>query len=209
MLNTDHATCPGQKAHVSPEGIIWSTDGKLRWVCRLNKWADTSKLTAKLKKYFCVGVLLGIVPALSDFGDGLSAGLSAVLRFVPAFAVCGALLVLLRHGMECLSDGGSCCVLVTMDETMIRRQQVKGKADRDAVAHTVAVWAGGQSQPSLRFEEPIESRFDSIKTIVPDRGRNLLRIKSGARVNRICVESEQFDFVLDWLKKHCPQAEIK
>lgn len=209
MLNSESGVMPGQKAYVSPEGIIRSTDGKLRWVCRLNRWADTTKLAAKLKKYICVGAILGIIPVLSDFGVGLSAGLSAALRFVPAFAACGALLALLRHGADSLSNGGTCCVLFTMDETMVRRQQVKGKADRDAVAHTVAVWTGGQSQPSLRFEEPIESRFDSIKTIVPDRGRNLLRIKSRAGVNRICVEPGQFDVVLDWLGQHCPQAEIK
>ena len=208
MGNVDMAR-PGQKAYVSPEGIIWSTDGKLRWVCRLNKWEDTAKLAAKLKKYICAGVLLGIVPTLSDFGSGLSAGLVAVLRFVPAFAACAALLALLRHALDCLSDGGSCCVLFTMDETVVRRQQVKGRADKEAVAHTVAVWAGGQSQPSLRFEKPTETHFAGVRCIMPDRERNLLRIKGVAGTNRICVDSEQFDFVLDWLKKHCPQAEIK
>lgn len=209
MDNMDHVARPGQKAYVSPEGIIWSTDGKLRWVCQLNKWADTTKLAAKMKKYVCVGAALGLVFALSDFGDGLNAGLLAALRFLPAFAACGALLALLRYAMDCLSDGGSCCVLFAMDETMVRRQQVKGKADKDAVAHTVAVWAGGQSQPALRFEEPVETSLAGVRCIVADRAHSLLRVKGAAGTNRICVEGEQFDFVLDWLKKHCPQAEIK
>ena len=187
---------PGGTAYVSPEGIIHSTDGKYRWVCEIDRWTDCSEWVCDGWKFALAGVVLGVLTLLLKVEGG-------VLTAVKVFAVLTALGAVL-HGWSVLTQGRKRCVLFTMDEDMVSRQQVKGKADKEKVAHTVSVWVGGQSNPSLRFETPVETAFSGVRTIVADRARGQFRLSGTSGRNRIRVEDAQFDFVLEQLKQCCP-----
>lgn len=187
---------PGGTAYVSPEGIVHSTDGKYRWVYQLNRWTDRSQWLDGVKWYGIAGAVLGVLSLLWKVEGGVGTAIGLFL----ALTALGVVL----YGLELLTGGKTKCLLFTMDEEMVSCQQVKGKADKDKVLHTVSVWVGGQSNPSLQFEKYVETAFFGVRSIVADRARGQFRLsgKSG----RICirVEGAQFDFVLEQMNKTCP-----
>ena len=176
---------PGGTAYVSPEGIVHSTDGKYRWAYEVDRWMDGSQWVAGVGKYALIGAVLGVLTTFEVF---------------VALTALGAVL----HVWNILTEGRKRCVLFTMDEGMVSRQQVKGKADKEKVLHTVAAWVGGQSNPSLQFEQPVETVFSGVRRVVADRARGQFRLSGTSGKNRIDVEDAQFDFVLGQLKQVCP-----
>lgn len=187
---------PGGTAYVSPEGIIHSTDGKYRWVYELDRWTDRAQWAAGVGKYALMGAVLGVLTLLLKVEGG----------WLTALTVFAGLSVLgpVFHGLDILTGGRSKCVLFAMDETMVSRQQVKGRASKEKVAHTVAAWVGGQSNPSLQFETPVETALSGVRAIVACRARGQFRLSGTSGRNRIRVEDAQFDFVLEQLKQFCP-----
>lgn len=176
---------PGGTAYVSPEGIVHSTDGKYRWVHEQDRWTDAVAWAVGVGKYALIGAVAG--------------ALTAVEVFV-ALTALGAVL----HVWHILTEGRKRCVLFTLDGETVSRRQVKGKSDKDKVLHTVSVWVGGQSNPSLKFEHPVETALSGVRTIVADRARGQFRLSGTSGRNCIRVEDVQFDFVLEQLKQCCP-----
>lgn len=187
---------PGGTAYVSPEGIIHSTDGKYRWVYEVDRWIDGAQWAAGVGKYALMGAVLGVLTLLLKVEGGWLTALTVLVVLTA--------LGLVLHGLDILTGGRTKCVLFTLDERMVSRQQVKGKADKEKVAHTVAAWVGGQSNPSLQFERPVETAFSGVRTIVAHRARGQFRLSGASGKNCICVEAAQFDFLLERLKQFCP-----
>lgn len=187
---------PGGTAYVSPEGIVHSTDGKYRWVYEVDRWTDGAQWAAGVGKYALIGAVLGVLTLLLKVEGGW---LTALTVFAGLTAL-GPVL----HGLDILTGGRSKCILFTMDEAMVSRQQVKGRADKDKVARTVAAWVGGQSNPALQFEPAVETALSGVRSIVAHRARGQFRLSSTSGRNCIRVEGAQFDFVLEQLKQFCP-----
>ena len=187
---------PGGEAYVSPEGIIHSTDGKCRWVYEIDRWTDSTQWVAGVWKFALAGAVLGVLTLVWK-AEG---GVRTAVEVFAALTAFGAV----RHIWDVLTQGRKRCVLFAMDEHTISCQQVKGKADKEKVAHTVSVWVGGQSNPSLRFETPVETALFGVRTVVADRTKGQFRLSGASGRNRIRVEGAQFDFVLERLKQYCP-----
>lgn len=198
---------PGQKAQLSPEGIILGTDGKRRWVYRTSLWQDTDKLLRLLTQYTTVGFALGVLTMLGRTGGGISAVLAG-LPLLLGLTAAGALVAVLLFAGGVLSAGGSCCVLFTMDDTAICRQQIRGRVDKQKAEAVIISWVGGQSQPHLRFYPPKEIRPSQIRTVRfrPEREQILLR---GGGKLRVQGDSAQLGAVLTHLQTACPAADIK
>lgn len=186
-----HPSRPDKKASISPEGIILGVDGKYRWVYE----TDRHKRPAVL---FALMVLAG---ALSAAIGACFVSLSYLLL---GWAAGGALLFLIFYAGDLLVNGKTICTLYTMDETSISSRQAEGRPDKEAVVHAFLVWVGGQSQPALRFKDPNQLNFNTVKRISADSKGN--RIRMGGMLIR--TEPQQFRVVLDHLTRHCPQAKV-
>ena len=150
-----------------------------------------------------------LIATLTVLAAALSAAMGAcfvsTVSLLPIWAVGGALAFLLVYAGDLLVNGKSCCTLYTMDESSINSQQVEGWLDKDAVVHAFLVWVGGQSQPALRFKNPSELKFSTLKRIAADPKGNLIRMGGMA----IRTEPRQFQVILDYLTRHCPQATLR
>ena len=50
------------------------------------------------------------------------------------------------------------------------------------------------------------SDFSKVKRIKPRRGQHLIKVNQTFERNQIYVTDEDFDFVLDFIRKHCPNS---
>lgn len=187
-----HPSRPDKKASISPEGIILGVDGKYRWVYEAERCKHPAVLFA----------LMALAGALSAAIGACFGPASYLLSY---WAAGGALLFLIIYAGDLLVNGKTCCTLYTMDETSINSQQVEGRLDKEAVAHAFLVWVGGQSQPALRFKDPYQLSFNTVKRIAADPKRN--RIRMGGMLIR--TEPQQFQVILQHLTQHCPQATLR
>lgn len=195
-FSPSHPSRPDKKASISPEGIILGVDGKYRWVYE----TDRRKRPAVL---FALTALAG---ALSAAIGACFVSLSYLLL---GWAAVGALLFLMAYAGDLLVNGKTCCTLYTMDESSINSRQVEGRLDKDAVVHAFLVWVGGQSQPALRFKDPSQLSFNTVKRIAANPKRSLIRMGGTLDTFLIRAEPQQFQVVLHHLVRHCPQAKLR
>lgn len=199
MNNIPGFVRPGGKAYVSPEGIIYGTDGKLRWVYEFDQRKKPTVLLALLWKYVAVALVVGALFLRLPPEATIVTAIGAQLALI-GVAAAAALVV---FGVHLLGNGPVVCLLFTMDEQTISCQQVKGKTDREKVTHAFAQWVGGQSQPSLRVCGLRMVRLDCVKKLAAHPERNRIRLGGVKRGLSIFAEPQQFQTVLDWLKRHC------
>jgi len=188
---------PGGTAHVSPEGIIYCTDGKFRWVYEFDQRKRPTILLSLLWKFMAAGAAAGLLFLLLHT-DRLLHSLGVLLGLTAA----GALAALVPFALHILRNGPCLCLLFTADGSTVSCQQVKGKTTGEKVAHAIAAWVGGQSQPALRFHDARVCRFDSVRTIHPNPAHDLIRVNG----LKVYARPEQFPLVLDYLKRQCPGA---
>lgn len=193
---------PGGKAYVSPEGIIYCTDGKYRWVYEFDQRKRPTLLLSLLWKFVSVGAIAGMLALLTRVGTGAAAPFWSGLLITLALMAAGTLVSLTVFAAHILQNGPTQCLLFTADEDMISCQQVRGKTNKEKVAHAIAAWVGGQSQPSLRFYDPNAVRLDTVTSIAPEPKHGLIRVNG----LKVYAEPEQFPLILNYLKRQCPRA---
>ncbi len=204
MLSAQNVTRPrpGSKAYVSPEGIIYCTDGKYRWVYEVDLRKRPSILLSLLWKFMAVGAILGTLLFLFRMSENGIAAIWIGLLLLLGLTAAGALAALVVFAAQILRNGPVRCLLFTADESTVSCQQVKGKTSKEKVAHAIAAWVGGQSQPSLRFYDPHVVHLQAVTSLAPDPRHHLIR----AGGLKIYAEPEQFSLVLDYLKRQCPRV---
>lgn len=204
MLSAQNAVRPrpGGKAYVSPEGIIYCTDGNYRWVYEFDQRKRPTLLLSLLWKCMAVGAVAGAVSLLLRLGLNADVGFLSGLLAMLALITAGALVSLVLFAAHILQNGPTQCLLFTAHDDMLSCQQVRGKANKEKVAHAIAAWVGGQSQPSLRFYDPHGVRLDTVTSIAPDPKHNLIRVNG----LKVYAQPEQFPLILNYLKRQCPRA---
>jgi len=196
---------PGGKAHISPEGIIYCTDGKFRWVYEIDQRRHPTLLLSLLWKLMALGAVAGLLILIVRMGRHGHTILLSGLLLTAALMAAGALVSVAVFAFRLLKNGPVQCLLFTADELGVICQQVKGKTNKEKVAHAIAAWVGGQSQPALRFYDADTCRFDGVSTIRLDPKRHTIRMDGLT----ILAEEAQFPLVLDYFKRQCPEANIK
>lgn len=202
MNNSPSFVRPGGRAYVSPEGIIYGTDGKLRWVYEFDQRKKPTVWLALLWKYVAVAIVVGALFLRLPPDATIFTAIAAQLALI-GVAVAVALIV---FGVRLLENGPKLCLLFTLDENILSCQQVKGKTDKEKVTHAFAQWVGGQSQPSLRVCGLRTVRLDCVKKLVADPERNYIRLRGAKGLNTVFAERQQISIVLDYLKQHCHQV---
>lgn len=193
---------PGQTAYVSPEGIIYCTDGKFRWVYQIDQRKQPTVLLSLLWKLMGVGTMAGLLLLVVQMGSG---GLLRGLLVTLALAAAGAAVAAAIFAFRLLKNGPFQCLLFTADEAAVSCQLVKGKMTKEKVAHAIAAWVGGQSQPALRFHDASACSFDRVSTIRPDPAHHAIRLGTLT----VLAEDAAFPLVVDYFKRMCPEATIK
>ncbi len=197
-----------------PSGeIIRCADGKYRWVYEKSLFRDPSILLLVLKVLGITVLIIWAFYMIVLFMDSASpedmweATKFNLLMFLVIMAL-GCLGYLLYAAIM----GGKYCVVFTMDEKGVKHAQHKAQVKKATLLSELTVLAGvmaknpsaaGVGMNSSRTE--MYTKFSQVSEIRVDRKHETIRICG----NEVYAKEEDFDFVLEYIREHCPKAAVR
>ena len=198
--------------------ITRGKDGVLRWVYEFSLYRNPTILVLVWKIFFFIFLGMYLFMVLFEIGDGIGKALTGLAPVF--FGLIGGMLVLstIAYYLYALMMGGKYCVWFEMDEqgvkhTQMPRQfkkaQILGHLLLLAGATTGNVGAAGQGL-LVGSKQSTYSKFKQVKTIKPDRKRQVIKVNSSDLVhNQVYAEAADFDFVLNFIEEHAAAAKSK
>ncbi len=190
-------------------------DGKYRWTYPLDMLKNPSILFVLLKIF---GILLSIpllialisAAANNDWQKIWDGFIKIWLIVMVVFFV----IILISYLIVVWMNGGKYVVNFTMDEKRLIHEQVPVQYDRARKVGLLAVLMGifakrpataGAGALAASRDTSV-SVFDKVRRVKPRRRQNLIKVNQSLERNQVYVPDEDFDFVLDFIRKHCPNA---
>ncbi|MBQ4425489.1 MAG: hypothetical protein II882_07125 [Lachnospiraceae bacterium] len=110
------------------------------------------------------------------------------------------------------ANNGKYTVLFEMDDEWISHTQIK--TDKARALEVLTMFAGAASGNATMAGigllnasgGSLSCRYDRVRTIKAKRRKNLIRVNTRLIRNQVYVSDGDFDFVLQFLKEHCPNA---
>ena len=190
-------------------------DGKYRWTYPLDMLKNPSILFVLLKIF---GILLSIpllialisAAANNDWQTIWDGFIKIWLIVMVVFFV----IILISYLIVVWMNGGKYVVNFTMDEKRLIHEQVPVQYERARKIGILAALMGiFAKRPAAAGAGALAasrntsvSVFDKVRRIKPRRGQNLIKVNQSLERNQVYVPDEDFDFVLDFIRKHCPNA---
>ena len=199
-----------QPAQAADGSVRLCEDGVYRWVYELNMFRSTAILGTLLKIFGVIFVglwlLIGLSGGFDDFGQ-----FSLIMLAVFA-GVC--VLILISYAIVAAINGGKYCVLFEMNETEIAHIQLPSQFKKAQVAGWIAAFAGvlaGNMTATAAgilgaSRNKLVNKFQNVRSIKADPARHIIKVNGALKANQVYVDDTGFDFVLDFLRSHCPNA---
>ena len=185
-------------------------DGIYRWVYELNMLKNPAILITLLKIF---GGIIGGMWLLLNIFDGFSnvVETTKVMAIILA-GMCA--LILIGYLITVAMYGGKYCVLFEMDEQQIAHVQLPRQFKKAQVAGWIAMLAGVLAgNPTATgagilaaSRNKLTNQFRKVRSIKAAPSRNTIYVKGALKSNQIYVDDAGFQFVLDFLHSHCPNA---
>lgn len=206
------------KKEIADSRVTLYPDGKYRWVYEVPMLKNPSIL---FDVYKVLGISFGLVwlfgVLLICCEDGFSleslwGTTSGFLVLMLVFLVIGYI----AYVIVAWYYGWKYVVLFTLDEKEVVHQQmpyqVKKAKVLSALTVLVGVAAGKPGVMGTGILSASRSKSTSVLAdvacIKPCRRLNLIKVNQLLNKNRVFVPDEDFDFVYDFLCRHCPKAKI-
>ena len=101
-----------------------------------------------------------------------------------------------------------------MDEKGINHEQIPDQAKKARKLGMVTAAAGALSgKPAMvglgissAARTSMYSSFDKVRSVQRRKSRNLIKVNELLFKNQVYVRDEEFDFVYDYIKSHCPKV---
>ena len=190
-------------------------DGKYRWTYPLDMLKNPSILFVLLKIF---GILLSIPLLIALFSASANNDWQKIwdgfIKIWLIVMVVFFVIILISYLIVVWMNGGKYVVNFTMDEKRLIHEQVPVQYERARKVGILAaivgifakrpVAAGAGALAASRNTSV--SVFDKVRRVKPRRGQNLIKVNQSLERNQVYVPDEDFDFVLDFIRKHCPNA---
>ncbi len=196
--------------------ITRGADGKYRWRYDVNLLTNLTFFFLVWKIFFFIllGIsLIGIIADAVQWPASFFDGLPATLRFWGYFVLGMTALVAVGYLVYAAIMGGKYCVLFEMDENGVNHKQLPKQARKAEKIAGLTVLAGlaagkptvaGVGLNAARTE--MYSDFSKVRRIKAYPRRRLIKVNGLLNRNQVYAEKEDFDFVLDYIRSHCPAA---
>ena len=199
-------------------GLIKSGNGVYRWYYEFGLFKNPAILLALWKVFGVITGLLWVfvtLISLRDY-DFIWNGFISNTKFFLLFFVGIEILCLVSYLIYALIMGGKYYVVFEMDkkESVIYmlRDNLKSAAD----LFPLCSWRSGfgfsgcfRRGNALRLKENALFRVAVCQSVKSYRRRNIIYINSPFSKNQVYAEAEDFDFVLDFIQAHTPDAKHK
>ena len=190
-------------------------DGKYRWLYEMNMFRNPTIILTVAK--VLGGVLLGLwlvfgllLSAIEGNWDGLL-GMTRVLGIVMGVM---AVLLVIAYLILCWMYHGKYIVLFEMDEKSIKHIQLPRQFKRAQAMGLITALVGlAAKRPTTAGAgllsatiQASTSDFKYVKKVKAYPRRHLIKVNETLNKNQVYAATEDFDFVLDWIRTRCINA---
>ena len=190
-------------------------DGKYRWLYEMNMFRNPTIILTVAK--VLGGVLLGLwlvfgllLSAIEGNWDGLL-GMTRVLGIVMGVM---AVLLVIAYLILCWMYHGKYIVLFEMDEKSIKHIQLPRQFKRAQAMGLITALVGlAAKRPTTAgagllsaTRQASTSDFKYVKKVKAYPRRHLIKFNETLNKNQVYAATEDFDFVLDWIRTRCINA---
>ena len=188
-------------------------DGKYRWVYEVNMLTNYSILFDVWK---VLGISMGILVLLfvviavfdGDWDVDMLIGMASTLGVV---ALVMLVLGLIGYFVYAAISGWKYAVLFIMDEKEVVHQQMPNTVKKGQLIGALTILAGlASGRPGAvgtgvlaQSRLSMTSTLAHVERLISCRKMNLIKVNERFEKNRVYVNTEDFDFVYDFLLKHC------
>lgn len=190
-------------------------DGKYRWLYEMNMFRNPTIILTVAK--VLGGVLLGLwlvfgllLSAIEGDWDGLL-GMTRVLGIVMGVM---AVLLVIAYLILCWMYHGKYIVLFEMDEKGVKHIQLPRQFKRAQAMGLITALVGlAAKRPTTAgagllsaTRQASTSDFKYVKKVKAYPRRHLIKVNETLNKNQVYAATEDFDFVLDWIRTRCINA---
>lgn len=189
-------------------------DGKYRWVYELHLLKSFSMFFFIWKIFFfiCLGIF-GFMGILNLIEGSLTINLLKIFGY---FVLGMTALVGISYLIYSAIMGGKYCVLFEMDETGILHQQMPKQAKKATILGDIVALAGIATHNintvilghTVQTTE-MYSEFSHVTKVKSCKKSHTIKVNSGLMHNQIYADTEDYAFVLQYIKQRCTKAKIK
>ena len=191
-------------------------DGNYRWVYEVKMLTNPTIL---FDVYKVLGISFGFVWLFNLLIIGCEGDLtlSSIWASSYGFLILMAVFVVIGYVAYVIVAwvyGWKYVVLFTLNEKEVVHQQMPRQAKKAQVLGALTAMVGGLAGKSgvvgagllTASKTSSISKLADVAHLIPNRRRNLIKVNQLFNRNRIYVPDEDFDFVYDFLRKHCTKA---
>ena len=191
-------------------------DGNYRWVYEVKMLTNPTIL---FDVYKVLGISFGVVWLFMLLINGCEGNLTlgSIWEFSYGFLVLMAVFVVIgivAYFIVAWVYDWKYVVLYTLNEKEVIHQQMPRQAKKGQVLGALTAMVGGLAGKSgvvgagllTASKTSSISKLADVAHLIPNRRRNLIKVNQLFNRNRIYVPDEDFDFVYDFLRKHCTKA---
>lgn len=188
-------------------------DGKYRWVYEVNMLTNYSILFDVWKVLgISMGILVLLFVVIAVFDGGwdvdMLIGMASTLGIV---ALVMLVLGLIGYFVYAAISGWKYAVLFIMDEKEVVHQQMPNTVKKGQLIGALTILAGFASgRPGavgtgvlVQSRLSMTSTLAHVERLISCRKMNLIKVNERFEKNRVYVNTEDFDFVYDFLLTHC------
>ncbi len=213
----------GPLADTNYEGsrVSLCKDGKYRWTYEFNMLKNPAIILVVYKIFLILLSIPFIINVIAlarngelqkEWNDRLWSGSNPKVWLVvmAVFVV----IILLAYLLVAWMYGGKYIVHFTMDENCIVHEQEAAQSKRaqklGLLTALVGIFAKRPSTIGAGMlaasRTTFTSDFPNVRRIKPRRALKLIKVNKLLERNQVYVPREDFDFVLDFIRRHCPKA---
>ena len=210
----DEAT--GSPVEGDPLRALWDRGGKYRWIYEVPMLKSFFLLMEVWKvlgiSAFLVFIIMSLIDLISGQGfAGILFSLEMCLLLLGIFLV----LSLPAYYIVTKANNGKYTVLFEMDDSGIDHTQIKTDKARALEMLTAYVGSAVKNRTTTAAAvlsaagTSLYSRYDKVRSIKALPEKNTILLNGRFIRNQIYAEDRYFDAVYDYIRRHCPNADIR
>lgn len=198
------------------ERVTEYEEDRYRWLYEVDMYRNPSIFLTVVK---VVGICLCLPVGLILFLE-LKAGnsfLSILRNMKPIFITLAvvALITIVSYWFVAHMYSGKYCAIYEMDENGVTLIQLEEQFEKQQVIARLAALTGAFTgnigligSGMLNMERKnVYSDFHKVYSVKGYRNRDLIKVNSPFLFNQIYVQKEDFDFVENYIREHCPKLQ--
>ena len=187
--------------------ITLGKDGKYHWYYELNMFKITAILSTIIKIFGGIIFFMWLLDLIFSGFEDIWSVTKVMLLIFGGFVV----LSLLGYAVVAIMYGGKYCVLFEMDEKGVSHAQLPKQFKKAQVMGFISAIAAGRPSTAgagllAASRNALYTSFDGVRSIKPFPRQHVIKVNAPLSKNQIYAEGEDFQFVLDFIRNHCPKA---